>query len=420
MSIIDPNIYFEKLCAAASAFEVSCLLHSNGRGEAFDWIAALGATRVVRVSAGLFTDTGPSALEQLKAMHQDSWLFGWLGYDLKNELCKPEASIQTLSSNLPDPLGFPDLFFFEPAHLYRCKNGEVEILKGGLELPSESLAPPAIKRPAEIKADFSREEYIKTVEKIREHIRQGDVYEVNLCQQFYTEIALDGIQLFRKLNAVSRAPFTAYVHDGPRHLACGSPERYLRKQGRMLLSQPIKGTVGRGTNSEEDRMLMDQLVNSEKDRAENVMIVDLVRNDFARVCKPGTVKVTELFGRHTFEMVHHLISTVEAELEPHHHGSEALATSFPMGSMTGAPKVMALKLIEQYEKTRRGVYSGSVGYISPEGDFDFNVVIRSALYHADKKHLRFPVGGAITWDSVAESEYTETLLKAEGLRKLFV
>ena len=238
---------------------------------------------------------------------------------------------------------------------------------------------------------------------------------MNFCQEFFIEEAeVNPYALFEKFNAIGKAPFAAFYKFKNKYLICESPERFVTKQGQKLISQPIKGTIKRGSTFEEDEQLKIELFNSPKDRSENVMIVDLVRNDFGKSCKTGSVQVEELFGIHSFEQVHQMISTVVGELDEEIHIIDAIKNAYPMGSMTGAPKIRAMQLIEQYEKTKRGLYSGTVGYITPEGDFDFNVVIRSMIYNADKKYLSYQTGGAIVFDSSPEGEYEECLLKAKG------
>jgi len=203
-------------------------------------------------------------------------------------------------------------------------------------------------------------------------------------------------------------------------MACASPERYLNKTGSQLVSQPIKGTAKRILNDEvADEKLKEDLHNSVKERAENMMIVDLVRNDLARCCKTGSVKVAELFGIYSFPQVHQMISTVSGVLRDDIPFTSAFKYTFPMGSMTGAPKYKVMQVIDEYEKSRRELFSGTVGYISPNGDFDFNVVIRSLFYNVASRYLSYQTGGAITWDSVAEQEWEELKLKAWALEKIF-
>jgi para-aminobenzoate synthetase component I len=272
----------------------------------------------------------------------------------------------------------------------------------------------------------SKIEYIQIIERLKEHILRGDCYEINFCQEFYAENALiDPVAVYKKLSAVSPNPFSALYKmpadtDGnDRWLICASPERFLKKRGNKILSQPIKGTSKRITgNDEKDKLSKDELSNSAKDRSENVMVVDLVRNDLAKVCKEGTVKADELYGIYSFPQVHQMISTVSGELKDDVSFQEIIKATFPMGSMTGAPKKRVMELIEQYEKTKRGIFSGAVGYISPDGDFDFNVVIRSIMYNAATNYLSFLAGSGITFYSDPEKEWDECLMKAEAIKKV--
>jgi para-aminobenzoate synthetase component 1 len=262
---------------------------------------------------------------------------------------------------------------------------------------------------------ISKADYLQNIHTIKEDIVSGDYYEINFCQELYCTKKIVPLSTFFKLNALTQSPFACYYKYEKKYLMGASPERFLRKQGRNLTSNPIKGTAARGKNKEEDAQIKAALQQSEKDRAENVMIVDLVRNDFARCCEIGTVQVPELCAIYTYPQVHQMISTVTGQLPETQSFAAALQVTFPMGSMTGAPKIMAMQRIERYEKTRRGWYSGAVGYITPEGDFDFNVVIRSIFYNAETDYLSTQVGGAIVYDSTAESEYAECLLKAKGV-----
>ncbi|HYH55616.1 MAG TPA: anthranilate synthase component I family protein, partial [Anseongella sp.] len=272
----------------------------------------------------------------------------------------------------------------------------------------------------QIRQGISREDYLETVEAIRRHIREGDVYELTFCLDFYAgDYQCDPAALFSRLNSAAPAPFASFLKLGEHHIICASPERFLKKTGSNILSQPVKGTIRRSGRPAEDEQLKSALRNSEKEQAENVMIVDLVRNDLARSAVPGSVKVSELFGIYSFPHWHQMISTVEAEARPGLHPLEIIRHAFPMGSMTGAPKIMAMRLIEQYERTKRGAFSGAIGYFTPGRDFDFNVVIRSVLYNSGRKQLLFPVGSAITYDSLPENEYQECLLKAQAIHALF-
>ncbi len=348
---------------------------------------------------------------------QGTWLFGHLGYDLKNEM-------EALTSTHPDNVGFPDLFFFEPEIVIRLTENEMVIEAENpdaifLQVDETKMQrSPLQSSPVTINNRISRDEYITIIRQLKKHILRGDCYEINFCQEFYANNALiDPLQVYKKLSTVSPNPFSALYRVDDNWLLCASPERFLKKQGSTILSQPIKGTSRRELNNPEmDTRNREELYNSAKDRSENVMVVDLVRNDLARICEEGTVKVDELYGIYSFPQVHQMISTISGELKKDISFAEIIRATFPMGSMTGAPKKRVMELIEQYEQTKRGIFSGAVGYISPIGDFDFNVVIRSMMYNADTNYLSFQAGSAITFYSNTEKEWEECLLKAEAIK----
>ncbi len=365
-----------------------------------------------------------NALTELQHFYDQKkgWLFGYITYDLKNE-------IENLSSENIDKLGFPILQFFSPQVVLQVENETVSVFYND-EFVSENEAKKAFEITfsqktqketkssvkIEIQSKITKTDYLHSVEKLKTHIRKGDIYEVNFCQEFFAEnVALNTTAIYTKLNAISGAPFSAYCKFGKHYLMSASPERFLQKRSNKLISQPIKGTIKRSENKKEDEQLKTELLNNTKERSENVMIVDLVRNDFSRIAKRGSVSVDELFGIYSFKQVHQMISTVSCEIDSSVSFTEILKAMFPMGSMTGAPKISAMKLIEEHESTKRGLYSGAVGYISPDGDFDFNVVIRSILYNSDNKYVSFMVGSAITDKSQAELEYEECLLKAKAM-----
>ena len=418
--IEDLKLFKQKAFAWASQFQLLSYLDSNAYKEdpqhSHEGLIAVGQKATLVKEAN---DTSINAFDQLKNLHQQKqdWLFGFMAYDLKNE-------VERLSSKNEDNIGMPDLLFFQPEIV-------IEIFEDDVTIHSKATLPEmvfqqiektnpikveAIAKKPEVKARLSKEYYLKSVEAIRQHIIEGDIYEMNFCQEFFAEAYdMNPEQLFLLLNDIGKAPFSAFVKWQDKYLCCASPERFIKKIGNKLISQPIKGTIKRGKSKVEDLQLQDILSKSEKDQAENVMIVDLVRNDLSRSCKAGSVKVDELFGIYAYEQVHHMISTISGELRDDVHFVDAIRNAFPMGSMTGAPKVMSMQLIEQYEKSRRGLYSGAVGYIRPNGDFDFNVVIRSVLYNAVAKYLSFQVGGAIVFNSEPDLEYEECLLKAKGI-----
>ncbi len=370
------------------------------------------------------TKTGKSSFDSIQTLHEkNDWIFGFLTYDVKNQ-------VEKLHSNNFDGLQIEEYFFFIPRfvltqqankitihyHASEANESFIETLVDGLT--NKVQFPEALEKP-KIEARISRKEYLENVNRIKQHIRRGDIYEMNFCMEFYAENAVINPQeVYLKLNALSPMPFSAYMKHGNKYLLCASPERFLAKRGNKIISQPIKGTIKRGANETEDGVLKVTLKNDPKEQAENVMIVDLVRNDLSRTAEKASVKVEELFGVKTFRMLHQLESTVTSELKSDIHFTEAMQKCFPMGSMTGAPKIRAMELIEDYESTRRGLYSGTLGYISPEGDFDFNVIIRSIIYNSENGYLSFMVGSAITDSADAEKEYEECMLKAEAMKKV--
>lgn len=357
-------------------------------------------------------------LQQYINDHKQHWLFGHLAYDLKNELD------QQLHSSHPDGIGFSDLSFFQPAIVAKLNASTLTIEAEDpafvfAEIDATSSDDPIISQQVPtIQQRFSREEYLATIHRLRQHILRGDCYEINFCQEFFAEDAvIDPVKTYTRLSDLSPNPFSALYKRGECWLICASPERFLSKQGRHILSQPIKGTSKRIRDDEAlDLENRQALQNSVKDRAENVMVVDLVRNDLARVCEKGTVKVDELYGVYSFPQVHQMISTISGQLTRDATFADIIRATFPMGSMTGAPKKRVMELVEQYERTRRGIFSGAIGYMSPTGDFDFNVVIRSLMYNAQSRYLSFQAGSGITFYSDPEQEWEECLLKAAAIR----
>ena len=412
--ITDVEIFKRQLLTIAARYEYSFYLDGNNmsNGE-WECLVGMGAHE-------LLTGIPGQSFDQLKAWYSEKkdWMFGFMSYELKNE-------VEQLHSENIDGIHFPELGFIVPEIVCTIQNGDVQIYS--LTQSPEAIfstissvevqAPEPVSIPG-VQPRMTDREYLEAVAAVRNHIIEGDLYEMNLCREFYNDdCSISPVKLFHSLNLLSRAPFSCYMQWQDKYLISASPERFLKKKGNTLYSQPIKGTRPRGKTPFEDTQMRQDLAHSEKDRAENVMIVDLVRNDLARNCKTGSVVVDELFGIYSFPTVHQMISTVQGELRNDAHPVDAIRDAFPMGSMTGAPKVMAMELIEKYEQTKRGLYSGAVGYFTPEGDFDFNVVIRSILYNATSKYLSFLVGGAIVFDSVPEQEMEECAVKAAALRK---
>lgn len=359
-----------------------------------------------------FEENPWKALQDFQKKYSNEWLFGYLGYDLKNYL-------EDLSSKNEDPLGLPDLYFMVPEYLFKKEkgNGRLEMIRGEETTEFKQDTSPPLNKGQFLVENFgpqvAKTDYTKRIKKAQRRIIEGDFYEINLSHQLKGTFRGDPQQLYSRMKKAGPVPFGAYLEVDDWSVCCQSPERFLRREGDTIFSQPIKGTAKRGKNPQEDEALKEELYHSSKERAENLMIVDLVRNDLSHIAKKGSVKVEKLFNIESFETVHQMVSTVRAKVAEGEDAIEILKACFPMGSMTGAPKISAMKSIEELETYRRGLYSGAIGYIKPDGDFDFNVVIRSAIIKDSA--IYYAVGGAITGDSDPEAEWEETLVKARAL-----
>ena len=370
-----------------------------------------------------------NAFEKLKEYQTTTqdYIFGYISYDVKND-------VEQLSSNNFDGLHFADLYFFQPQKLFFIKGNTVEfhylkmvddeieadfkkICDVSFRVQSRNLETKKPNNDIKIKLRIHKDEYHQKIQKVINHIKRGDIYEANFCQEFYAENSIiNPVKVYQDLNEISTPPFATFLKVDQQYLLSASPERYLKKENSKIISQPIKGTAKRLVSKIDDAKIASDLMRDEKERAENVMIVDLVRNDLSKSAKKGSVKVEELCKIYSFKQVHQMISTVVSEVDENTNPVTVLKDTFPMGSMTGAPKVSAMKIIEDLEETKRGLYSGAVGYFTPKGNFDFNVVIRSILYNATKKYISYSVGGAITAKSIPEKEYEECLLKAKAMK----
>ena len=402
----------------ANRFSIFCLLDNNGyhfEQPAFECLLAAGNKRQIALSRS-------NAYAQLRDFFEaaPSWLFGHLGYGLKDE-------VEILNSQKEEPIDFGRGFFFEPEILLKLQEGQLTVFANGDEdevfaaiMASEETNEPTVDEKLLIQKILSKEQYINLINKLLGHIKRGDCYEINFCQPFMAEAThIDALSVYKRLITQSPVPFAALYKLSDKYCICASPERYLKKTGQQLISQPIKGTSKRYPgNRVKDAAGIEYLKQSQKEKSENVMVVDLVRNDLSRVCKEGSVYVKELFGIYSFPQVHQMISTVEGTLREDVHFTDAIKASFPMGSMTGAPKKRVMELIEEYEPVGRGLFSGSIGYISPDADFDFNVVIRSIFYDTGLDRLYFSAGSGITFYSEPEKEYEECLLKAAAIVKV--
>lgn len=376
--------------------------------QGFKEVLAVGAKATLCLEPG-------NAFESLRLFHQNQWLFGYLGYDLKNE-------VEHLQSKNSDHIHFSALNFFVPEHLIFFEEDGLKIESEHpnlFELIQQKEFDESEAKFSAPQASVAQKEYMHKVEALRNHIEEGDCYEINYCQEFHGIVEQwNAVEVFLKLNRISPKPFACFQRFNHHFILSASPERFLKREGSQIISQPIKGTRPRGKSAEQDEALKHELRNSEKEMAENMMIVDLVRNDLARTALTGSVQVEEIFGIYSFQQVHQMISTVVSQLSPDVDSVDVIKHAFPMGSMTGAPKVKVMQLIEQYENTKRGAFSGASGYFMPSGDFDFNVLIRSLFMNEHTMKYSFQVGSAITYDSVAEEEYEECLVKAKALFEL--
>ena len=421
--VADIPSFKSQLLEWGDQFNEAIWLESNAHEDkygSFDAILAVDALTAVQTDV---TD----AFENLNEYQQGTkdWIFGYLTYDLKN-------TIEDLRSNNEDSLGFPELYFFQPKKIIKIKGDQVDFLYLNMvetdidedfntisQTEHDHSSGSTIKSDIRIKMRIFKDEYFRCVSDMLAHIHRGDIYEANFCQEFYAEdTTISPLRTYQRLNEISEAPFATYLKLNDKYLLSASPERYLRKKGDTIISQPIKGTAQRSMDPKEDQMHKIALSNDQKERAENIMIVDLVRNDLSKSALKGSVRLEELCKVHTYRQVHQLVSTISAKVATNKNPLEILKETFPMGSMTGAPKVSAMQIIEKLEAFKRGLYSGAVGYFTPENDFDFNVIIRSILYNKSKKYVSYAVGSAITAKASPVKEYEECLLKAKAMREV--
>lgn len=396
----------------ASRFSIFCFLDNGGYAMApqqYECLLAVGVQQLVQA--------GTHSLADVDALiAKKNWVFGHLSYEAAHHLNHLQPK--------KDNIGFPLFFFFQPQTVVYLKGTQLHIEGADGEavykaIMATKVTPPKSFKSLLLQPRLQKETYIHTIQQLKQHIQRGDCYEINFCQEFFAEgVVLHPLQVYKQLIQLSPNPYAAFYRIHDQYLICASPERYLTKRGNKLISQPMKGTAQRSSNAAEDEYLKNALLQSQKERSENVMVVDLVRNDLSRVCKEGSVQVDELFGVYPFPQVHQMISTISGELQNNISFSHIIEASFPMGSMTGAPKQRVMQLIDQYEPVCRGIFSGSVGYITPDGDFDLNVVIRSVMYNAATGYVSYQTGSGITFYSDAEKEWEECLLKGEAIKKV--
>ncbi|MBN2794055.1 MAG: aminodeoxychorismate synthase component I [Clostridia bacterium] len=350
---------------------------------------------------------------------------GFLSYDLK-------AFVEDLPVSTTDDMDMPDMFFgvydggvvinhdtkevfITDAAIDNFGEKRIEKLIEIIEKPLVEVYLKGHETAAEVVSNFNKQDYITAIEKVRNYIRSGDIYQVNMTQRFEAPLRDEPVELYEKLRMTNPAPFSSYIDYGTGHICSSSPERFISVRDRKIETRPIKGTMPRSKDPEIDQRNKDQLIHSEKDQSELLMIVDLERNDLSRIAKTGSVKVTELFKLETYETVFHLVATIQAEIDEPYSIADVLKATFPGGSITGAPKIRAMEVIDELEPTSRGLYTGSIGYIDFNQNLDLNIVIRTFILENEKAY--FQAGGGIVWDSDPELEYEESLAKAYALKK---
>ena len=416
-----PENFKEQLLSWSQQFNEVVWLDSNQHKDnysSYDAILAVDAFTVLKTD---YFDAF-NCLDEYQSSIKD-WIFGYLTYDLKN-------TSESLKSENYDGLEFPDLYFFQPKKLFLIKDNKVEIKY--LKMVDDDIDNDLLEieqfdnriiqqsnNPIKIKLRIHKDKYFEKANQMLAHIQRGNIYEANFCQEFYAENSkINPLETFKKLNTISKPPFATFLKIEDKFLLSATPERYIKKDGIDVISQPIKGTAKRSDNKEADIELAKALSKDTKERSENIMIVDLVRNDLSHTATKGSVKVKELCKVYSFLQVHQMISTISSKVKEDVRPVDIIKTTFPMGSMTGAPKISAMKIIEDLEETKRGLYSGSVGYFTPNGNFDFNVIIRSILYNKSKNYISYSVGSAITAKSDPLKEYEECLIKAKAMRQV--
>ncbi|NEV94131.1 anthranilate synthase component I family protein [Psychroflexus sp. YR1-1] len=407
----------KKLFHWGKQFEEVIYLDSNEREHLYQ---NYGAMLAVDAFTAIKSDDCMAfeRLDEYQSSTRD-WLFGYLSYDLKNDT-------ETITSKNEDHLQFPELYFIQPKKIWLVREDHIEahylkMVDDEIDTDFASILnldlPETGSHAMRFTPRWDKEEYVAKAQQVLAHIQRGDIYEVNFCQEFFVDDAyIEPHATFDHLNSVSKAPFSSFLKLEHYYALCASPERFLKKEKQKLISQPIKGTARRGANPAEDEQLKQNLKNDPKEISENIMIVDLVRNDLSKTAKKKSVSVEELCKIYSYEQVHQMVSTITSEVKTDYSVAEILKSLFPMGSMTGAPKCSAMEIAETYESTKRGLYSGAIGYITPDHDFDFNVVIRSLLYNSEKKYLSYMVGSALTSLAKPEQEYEECLIKGKALQ----
>lgn len=423
-SIENITVFKQQLLQWSQRFETILWLDSNEYNQQYtSFNAALAVEEFTSIKTDFYNAF--EKLQEYQSITKD-YIFGYISYDVKND-------VERLSSNNFDGLGFADLYFFQPQKLIFIKENKVEfcylkMVDDEIEDDFSSICRAFISSKKEtistspklkITPRVSKKSYIEKVSEILVNIKRGNIYEANFCQEFYAENSIiNPFETYNHLNEISKPPFASFLKIDNQYALCASPERYLKKEENTIISQPIKGTAKRHKNTKDDNKIAEDLSKNTKEIAENVMIVDLVRNDLSKSAIKGSVKVEELCKVYPFKQVHQMISTIVSKVSENTNATTVIKDTFPMGSMTGAPKIKAMKIIENLEETKRGLYSGAIGYFTTQNNFDFNVVIRSILYNEEKKYVSYSVGSAITAKAIPEKEYEECLLKATAMKSV--
>ena len=417
--IDNPTAFKVQILRWINQFDVCTFLDNHAYESPYatlDCIAAACPSSFIaldKVNAG--------AVDEFIQTHSGEWIFAHFNFEYHSI---------TKSTNKANLTGFPLAYLYIPSVIIELADNKVTIQSEHENLQQlfeqisgytrVVLADENTSQTTSITPLISKSAYLEAIHKILALIRLGDFYEINYCQAFKVQhLPAHPVDVYTHLTAVSPTPFACFYKNDSDYVLCASPERYLQKKGNQLISQPIKGTIKRNLENEaDDRLQLQTLQNSSKDKSENVMVVDLVRNDLSKICARGSVQVSELFGIYSFPQVHQMISTITGKVNDTILFSEILDATFPMGSMTGAPKKSVMETIDAVEPTKRGLYSGTIGYFNPAGDFDFNVVIRSIFYNSITKQASYQVGGGITIYSDPDKEYDECLLKAAAIKKV--
>ncbi|MFY8127981.1 MAG: anthranilate synthase component I family protein [Chitinophagaceae bacterium] len=425
-AIDDIAIFKQQMLNWSNQFNICCFLdncNSQDNYHTYEFMLAVDVFSDIKI-----TQNNNNWKQELNAYLTTNALacFGHISYNFKSVIVNDKHQPQQ---------EFPLLYFFQPKILIKYKNGALEIntaevspntIFSSIKSTTATLLNHNNKKTKtavdSIKPTQTKEAYLTAIENLKLEIVKGNCYEINYCTEFISNnIHINPIEVYLKLTTLSPTPFASFYKHHHHYCITASPERFLKREGKTIIAQPIKGTIKANPLSlAANEVLKQTLLHSKKDKAENVMVVDLVRNDLSKVCIPGSVYVDELFGIYSFKQVHQMISTVVGTLNNTATFGDIIESTFPMGSMTGAPKHKVMQLIDEYEIMNRDIYSGCIGYINNNGDFDFNVVIRSIFYDAHLNKLSYKVGSGITHYSNAEEEYEECLLKATAIEQVLM